>query len=242
MCRMDVPYESTSLPGYLLRPDHSGAARPTFVVTNGSDSSLPSMLVHGAAEALSRGWNAFLFDGPGQQSMLFERNVPFRYDWEAVLTPVIDALVERPDVDPSALTGYGVSQGGYWITRAVAFEHRLVAAVADPGAVDMSEGWTKHLAPPVLELLQSGQKDAFNAALAKASANPAVARTLCLPEQALRRHRRLRPVHRGQEVPGARRRRPDHHPDAGAGPRRRTVLPGPAARSFTTCCRAKKRS
>jgi hypothetical protein len=34
----------------------------------------------GAAEALARGWNAFLFDGPGQQSMLFERNVPFRYD------------------------------------------------------------------------------------------------------------------------------------------------------------------
>ena len=139
------------MPGYLLRPDNSGAARPTFVVTNGSDSSLPSMLVHGAAEALARGWNAFLFDGPGQQSMLFERNVPFRYDWEAVLTPVIDALVERPEVDPSALTGYGVSQGGYWITRAVAFEHRLVAAVADPGAVDMSEGWTQHLAPPVLE-------------------------------------------------------------------------------------------
>ena len=69
------------------------------MVTNGSDSSLPSMLAHGAAEALARGWNAFLFDGPGQQSMLFERNVPFRYDWEAVLTPVIDALIERPDVD-----------------------------------------------------------------------------------------------------------------------------------------------
>jgi hypothetical protein len=174
--RMDAPYESTSLPGYLLRPDNSGDARPTFVVTNGSDSSLPSMLVHGASEALSRGWNAFLYDGPGQQAMLFERNVPFRYDWEAVLTPVIDALVERPEVDPSALTGYGVSQGGYWITRAVAFEHRMVAAVADPGAVDLSEGWTKHLAPPVRELLQSGQKDAFNAALAKASTNPAVAR------------------------------------------------------------------
>ena len=160
---VDVPYESATLPGYLLRPDNSGAARPTFVVTNGSDSSLPSMLGHRAAEALARGWNAFLFDGPGQQSMLFERNVPLRYDWEAVLTPVIDALVGRADVDASALTGYGVSQGGYWVTRAVAFEPRLVAAVADPGVVDMSEGWTKQLAPPVLEMLQSGQKDAFKA-------------------------------------------------------------------------------
>jgi hypothetical protein len=43
---------------------------------------------------------------------LFERGVPFRHDWEAVLTPVIDALAARPDVDSSALTGYGISQGG----------------------------------------------------------------------------------------------------------------------------------
>jgi hypothetical protein len=79
-------------------------------------------------------------------------------------------------VDASALTGYGVSQGGYWITRAIAFEHRTVADVADPGAVDVSEGWTKALSPPVLELLRSAQKVAFNAAVAKASADPAVAR------------------------------------------------------------------
>jgi prolyl oligopeptidase family protein len=117
-------------------------------VTNGSDGSLPGLLGYGAAEALARGWNAFLFDGPGQQSMLFERGVPFRHDWEAVLTPVIDELVARPDVDASALTGYGISQGGYWITRAVAFERRMAAAVADPGVVDVSEGWTAHLPRP----------------------------------------------------------------------------------------------
>ncbi len=178
--RVRVPYEDTSLPGYLLRPDATGAPRPTLVVTNGSDGSLPGLLEYGAAEALSRGWNAFLFDGPGQQSMLFERGVPFRYDWEAVLTPVIDFLAGRPDVDASALTGYGISQGGYWITRAVAFEHRMVAAVADPGVVDVSASWTSRLPPALLDLLNSGQKDAFNAAMAKAqaSASPEAARTL----------------------------------------------------------------
>jgi hypothetical protein len=174
---LDVPYEDTTLPGYLLRPDASGAARPTFVMTNGSDGTLPGLLGYGAAEALSRGWNAFVFDGPGQQSMLFERGVPFRYDWEAVLTPVIDMLVTRPDVDTSALTGYGISQGGYWITRAVAFEHRLVAAVADPGVMDVSTSWTSHLPPPVLDLLTSGQKDQFDQALSAAGQNPAVAQT-----------------------------------------------------------------
>jgi hypothetical protein len=178
--RVQVPYEDTTMPGYLLRPDASGAARPTLVVTNGSDGTLPGLLGYGGAEALERGWNVFLFDGPGQQSMLFERGIPFRYDWEAVLTPVIDVLVARADVDAAALTGYAISQGGYWITRAVAFERRMVAAVADPGVMDVSAGWTTHLPPALLKLLDEGQKDAFNAAMAQAqaAAGPESARTL----------------------------------------------------------------
>jgi hypothetical protein len=165
--RVPVPYGDTTLPGYLLRPDAAGTARRTLVVTNGSDGSLPGLLGYGGAEALARGWNVFVYDGPGQQSMLFERGVPFRYDWEAVLTPVIDVLVGRSDVDASALAGYGISQGGYWIARAIAFERRLVAAVADPGVVDVSAGWTVHLPQALLDLLDSGQKDAFNAAIAQ---------------------------------------------------------------------------
>jgi hypothetical protein len=178
--RMQVPYEGTPLPGYLLRPDDTGTARPTLVMTNGSDGSLPGLVGYGAAEAIGRGWNAFLFDGPGQQSMLFEHGMPFRYDWEAVLTPVIDSLAERRDVDASALAGYGISQGGYWITRALAFERRMVAAVADPGVVDVSTGWTAHLPPALLDLLNSGQKDAFNSVMAQAQAgaSPEAARTL----------------------------------------------------------------
>jgi hypothetical protein len=176
--RVQVPYEDTTLPGYLLRPDPTGAARPTLVMTNGSDESLPGLLGNGAAAGLARGWNAFVFDGPGQQSMLFERGVPFRPDWEAVLTPVIDALAGRPDVDASALTGYGVSQGGYWVERALAFEHRMVAAVADPGVVDVSTSWTANLPGPVLDLLRSGQKDAFNNVMKAVDDNPALARTL----------------------------------------------------------------
>jgi hypothetical protein len=176
--RFEFPYEETTLPGYLLRPDATGTARPTLVVTNGSDGSLPEMIANGAAEALTRGWNVCLYDGPGQQSMLFERAVPFRHDWEAVLTPVVDALVARSDVDAAALTGYGVSQAGYWLPRALAFEHRLVAAVADPGVVDVSTSWTGHLPPELLEVLHAGQKDVFNGIMQQVDADPAMARTM----------------------------------------------------------------
>lgn len=174
---VEIAYEDTTLPGYLLRPDASGRARPTLVLTNGSDGALTSMWAAAAAGALERDWNALVYDGPGQQSMLFERGVPFRPDWEAVLTPVVDMLVARPDVDASRLTAYGISQAGYWLPRALVFEHRFVAAVADPGVVDVSASWLRHLPPPMIELLDSGQKDVFNGYMAEVDADPATART-----------------------------------------------------------------
>jgi hypothetical protein len=173
-----VPYEGSSLPGFLFRPDSSGKRRPTLIVTNGSDDSLSGMYGWTVAETLARGWNAFLYDGPGQQSMFRERGVPFRYDWEAVLTPVVDALVLRPDVDPNQLTGYGASQAGYWLPRALAFEHRLVAAVIDPGVVDVSTSWTGHLPADLIKILEAGQKDVFNQIMAKVASDPVMARTL----------------------------------------------------------------
>ena len=175
IARVLVPYENVSLPGYLLRPDSSGAPRPTVVLTNGSDSTLSGMIEYGGAEAVARGWNAFIYDGPGQQSMLFDHGVPFRPDWEAVLTPVLDTLSARSDVDAGALLGYGTSQAGYWLSRAIAFEHRLVAAVVDPGVVDVSTSWTLHIPPAMRQLLATGQKDAFNKMAAGLAQDPGFA-------------------------------------------------------------------
>lgn len=174
--RLSIPYEDTTLPGWLLRPDATGTPRPTLVMTNGSDGALAGMWASGAAEALARGWNALVYDGPGQQSLLFERGVPFRPDWEAVLTPVVDALIGRADVDPAALTAYGISQAGYWLPRALSVEHRFVAAVADPGVVDVSTSWMGHLPPPMIALLDAGDKATFNSYMAQVAGDPAEAR------------------------------------------------------------------
>lgn len=175
--RVAVPYEDTQLPGFLLRPDDSGHSRPTLVLTNGSDGALSTLVGCGAAEALARGWNAFLYDGPGQQSMLFDHGVPFRPDWEAVLTPVVDTLVERPDVDADALTAYGISQAGFWLPRALAFEQRFVAAVADPGVVDVSTSWNAYLPDVLLDLLRAGHRETFDGYLSQLGSDPAAART-----------------------------------------------------------------
>jgi len=170
-----VPYEGDSMPGYLFRPDRSSAPHPTLVVTNGSDGSLPALWAV-VKPALDRGWNAFVFDGPGQQSMLFERNIPFRHDWESVLTPVLDWLVRRDEVDPDALLAYGVSQGGYWLPRALAFEHRFAGAVVDGGVWDVSVTWLDSLPAPMREVFASGNAELFNRYMSMGAADPVVRR------------------------------------------------------------------
>jgi hypothetical protein len=102
--------------------------------------------------------------------MLFHHNVAFRPDWEAVLTPVVDSLIGRPDVDAAALVAYGCSQAGYWLPRALAFEHRFIAAAVDPGVMDVSTKWLENIPSELIALLQAGNKDVFNGAIAEVAA------------------------------------------------------------------------
>ena len=132
-----IPYEDSWLPGWLLRPDDRPVRRPTVVLNNGADSQSVALYAFGGAAAIERGYNALIFEGPGQGSMLFERQVPFRPDWENVITPVVDYLRSRPDVDRARIALSGWSMGGELVIRAAAFEHRLAAVVADPGILSL---------------------------------------------------------------------------------------------------------
>jgi hypothetical protein len=158
--RVAIPYDGTTLPGFFLR---AGAGRRrTLVFNNGSDGSMVDAWGGCALDGLARGWNVLLFDGPGQGAALVRQGLFFRPDWEAVVTPVVDMLVARDDVDPARLAIMGVSQGGYWVPRALAYEHRLAAGVADPGVVDVSATMTAHLPGSMVRLLASGEREAFD--------------------------------------------------------------------------------
>jgi hypothetical protein len=114
-------------------------------MNNGSDGATAHLGISGGFGASDRGYHWLAFDGPGQQSALFAQGIPFRHDWEAVLTPVVDEMTKRPDVDAERIGLIGISQAGYWVPRALAFEHRFAAAVADPGVIDVSSSWTEQL-------------------------------------------------------------------------------------------------
>lgn len=154
--QVTIPYEDTTLPGYAFRVDDSGEVRPWLVVNNGSDGTVTFAWYSAAAAALRHGYNALVFDGPGQGAALYRQQLYFRPDWEAVITPVVDWLLLEPDVDPDRLAIMGMSQGGYWVPRALAFEPRFAAAVVDPGVMNVSTSWTTQLPPEVVTgLLQA---------------------------------------------------------------------------------------
>lgn len=169
--RVAIPYEGSTMPGYFLS---HGERRPTFVFINGSDGAL-TWVWQELLAAYERGCNGLIFDGPGQQSMLFEKGIPFRPDWEAVITPVVDFLLERDDVDPAGLVLWGGSQGGFWGARALAFEHRFAAGFLDPGVVDVSTSWLSHFPAELIDLLKSGDQKDFDAAMAPVVTSPPLA-------------------------------------------------------------------
>ena len=171
--------QATSLPGYFFKVDDSGRPRPLLIFNNGSDGALHFAWSSAVAPALERGYSCLTFYGPGQGLALVDQGLSFRPDWEQVITPVVDYALSRPEVDPARIALMGGSQGGYWVPRAVAFEHRVAAAVADPGVWDVSTSWLAGFPPPLLQLLASGNKTAFDQALQQGLASdPAAAATL----------------------------------------------------------------
>jgi Esterase FrsA-like len=160
--RVEIPYENTTLTGWLFRASDSKEPRPLVILNNGADGSELDILVLGGAGGLARGYNCLTFNGPGQGDALWLKKMYFRPDWERVVTPVVDFALAQPEVDAKRVALVGISQGGYWAPRALAFEHRITAGVADPGVWNVADAWTQHLPKSLVELLDEGNKEKFD--------------------------------------------------------------------------------
>lgn len=132
---VQIPYENTTLEGYLLLPDGEGPF-PIVVMVDGYDGTKEETYFSGGVAALRRGYATLLVDGPGQGGALIEQGLHFRPDWEAVVTPQIDFLLTRPEVDPKRIALMGRSWGGYLAPRAATAEHRIAALIADSAQYD----------------------------------------------------------------------------------------------------------
>lgn len=127
-----IPYEGTTLPGHYYRCRKALRPSPVLILMTGYDGTKEE-LYGMATAALEHGMNCLVFEGPGQGEVLRRQHLYFRYDYEAVVTPVVDFVLSLEGVDPAKIVLMGESLGGYLAPRAAAYEHRLAACVANGG-------------------------------------------------------------------------------------------------------------
>ncbi|MBU1695043.1 MAG: prolyl oligopeptidase family serine peptidase [Verrucomicrobia bacterium] len=142
---VEIPFEGASLPGYFCLVDNSGAERPLLIVHSGFDGTAEELYFSTACFAVERGYNVLLFEGPGQGRVIREQGLPFRPNWETVVTPVVEYALSRKEVDPKRMALMGISFGGYLAPRAVAFEKRIKVCIANGGVYDFH--LAAHLTP-----------------------------------------------------------------------------------------------
>ena len=166
-----IPYEGTTLPGYFYRSPierRSPLARdkaPVLIVHEGRDA-WPEETKYLADACVKRGYHCLQFAGPGQGAAIRLQGLPFRPDWEKVVTPVVDYAVSLPEVDPERIALMGISMGGALAPRAAAFEKRLKVCIANPGVLSWADAIIGNFAEyPVLVKLLDTSPEAFNKAV-----------------------------------------------------------------------------
>jgi pimeloyl-ACP methyl ester carboxylesterase len=175
---IEIPYEGTTLPGYFYRVNEDSynnnnnnnnnnnttpIPRPTLVVHGGFDSTLEELYASAAAPALERGYNCLTFEGPGQGGVIRIQKIPFRFDWERVVTSVVDyALTRDKEIDRDRIALMGISMGGYLAARAAAFEHRIAACILYNGVYDGYDAFGSGFPPSLRLAVENGNVDTVN--------------------------------------------------------------------------------
>ncbi|MDZ5111370.1 alpha/beta hydrolase family protein [Pseudomonas putida] len=126
--RVEIPYGDTVISAlYVKAKDLAENTRaPIVVIMNGLDSTkeMLQQSVMGTQFA-ERGLSALFIDQPGTGEALRLHGLTAIHDTERWASPIVDWLESHPQVDPQRIAALGVSLGGYYCPRAVAFEPRF---------------------------------------------------------------------------------------------------------------------
>ena len=150
-----VPFEDDYMSGYFYRADDRNAARQTLIIVGGGDTYAEDLHFWAGASGPQRGYNVLSVELPGY-GMSPTRGLYLRADTEAPIGAAVDYALGRPEVDASRLAAYGISGGGYAVTRAAAAEKRLRAAVADTPIYDIYRLITEAVPAFLLDETHSG--------------------------------------------------------------------------------------
>ena len=145
--RVSIPYERSSLPAYFL-PSKGGGSAPTAIFICGLDTTKELWFLRAREQFRNRGINALFIDTPGIGEALRLQHFYTRVDYEVPVSAAIDYLITREDVDRERIGIVGSSLGGYYVTRAAAYEPRLKAVVAWGAIYDYHSVWERRMRQP----------------------------------------------------------------------------------------------
>jgi dienelactone hydrolase len=135
--RIEVPLDGGRVVGNMRRP--AGAEVPPLVLLVPGLDSTKEEFFKLENVFLERGMATLSMDGPGQGESGYD--LPIRPDYDVAVTAVLDALAGRTDVDLDRVGLLGVSMGGYYAPRVLAFEPRVKAGVGLSGPYKFSDIW-----------------------------------------------------------------------------------------------------
>ena len=125
--RVEIPLASGTMPALYTRAPGTGQ-RPVVVFCNGLDSCKELLYWTRLPEALARrGIPTLCVDQPGSGEALRLQGLPVDPHSENWASKAIDWLELQDDADPKRIGMTGISLGGHFAPRAVAFEPRFAS-------------------------------------------------------------------------------------------------------------------
>ena len=137
---LSIPFEGISLPAYFISAQTKEEKRPLIILQTGFDGTAEELFLWASQACLERNYHCLIFEGPGQGSVIREYKLPFRYNWESVITPVLNyALAYEKNIDENRVALMGLSFGGYLVSRALVFENRIKLGIVNGGVYDFHQ-------------------------------------------------------------------------------------------------------
>jgi dienelactone hydrolase len=125
--RVEIPLETGTMPALWTRAPGDGP-KPAVVYCNGLDSNKELLYWSRLPKALARrGISTLCVDQPGTGEALRLQNLPATPCSEQWASKAVDWLETQSDVDATRIGMTGISLGGHYAPRAVAYEPRFAS-------------------------------------------------------------------------------------------------------------------